>query len=390
MILSMVNEPTINGFLRKRFSAKEVFKAQVAVDLLPDNDVQAIILSEYMGDTEAILNAVITIRKASPVKIIYIGHDIPEILGKALIGAGVLILAGEFSEEQLVALVEQYYDEETVQRFADPEIAAAAAVNINLPSIIRQPIISITGGSGSGKSAIASALARVVGEHVRTVLVDVSTSPKQHVYFDVKDKYHHKNINKYSLSNTGVENFLIEINKNLFLLPGATDTRGEINMSQASMSNLIDQLRSLFDVIIFDCSSIINDMATHEAVKASREVLMVTVGDILGLEDVKGLLEYMPENVKWLQNKYIGSSINHVYVQLKNKKKPVLSIPYIDYTEVASAIEKGKSHSVLEDAAKEISRDVLKIAPPEEKKKTLLEKIFRRGDRHGQDTTVGS
>jgi MinD-like ATPase involved in chromosome partitioning or flagellar assembly len=384
----MVNEATINSFLRKRFSTREVFNAQVAVDFLQDNEVEAIIMSEFMGTTEAILEAIITIRKASPVKVIYIAREIPEILGKALIGAGVLILEGEFSEHQLVALVEQYYNEDVISRFADPEIAAAAAINITLPNIIRQPIISITGGSGSGKSMVAGALARVVGEHVRTVLVDISINPKQHVYFDIKDKFHEKNINKYILSkSSNVEDYLVEISKNLFLLPGPTDTRPEFDITSGQMDKLIDDLRGLFDVIIFDCSSQVNHVATYEAISAAREVLLVTVGDISGLDDITWIKDFLPTNSNWIQNRYTGSTINHLYTQWQHKQKPVLSIGDINYAELTSAMEKGKSHPILEKAARTISLDVLKIAPPE-KRNHSLSKLFKKKAVGAIDETV--
>ncbi|WP_288925363.1 AAA family ATPase [Aminobacterium colombiense] len=379
MILSMVNETTINSFLRKRFSTREVFDAQVAVDFLQDNEVEAIVISEFMGTTEAILEAVIIIRKASPVKVIYISREIPEILGKALIGAGVLMLEGEFSENQLVALVEQYYNEDTIRRFADPEIAAAAAININLPSIIRQPIISIVGGSGSGKSMVAGALARVVGDHVKTVLVDISPNPKQHVYFDIKDKFHEKNINRYILSKAAdIEDYLVEISKNLFLLPGPTDTRPEFDITSGQMAKLIDDLRELFDVIIFDCSSQVNHIATYEAITASREILLVTVGDVSGLDDITWIKDYLPANAHWIQNRYTGSTLNHVYVQWQHRQKPVLSIEDINYSELATAMEKGKSHPLLEKAARTISLEVLKIAPPEKRNRSLFAKLFKK------------
>lgn len=383
MILSMVNEPIINNFIKKRFSVRDVFSAQVAVDFLAEQPVQAIIMSEFFGTTEAILEAIITIRKASPVKIIYIAREIPEILGKALIGAGVLILEGEFSEHQLVALVEQYYNEDAIRRFADPEIAAAAAVSISLPSIIRQPIISVVGGSGAGKSTIAGALARVVGQHVKTVLVDISLSPKQHVYFDIRDKFHHKNINKYLLNRgVKVEDYLVEISKNLFLLPGPVDTRPEFDITATQMAKLVGELRDLFDVIIFDCSTLVNHMATYEAITASREVLFVTLGDVSGLEDAIWLKDFMPDNVSWIQNKHIGSSLNHLYVQWQHKQKPVLSVPYISYPELAAVMDKGKAHPTMEKVARKLSIDVLKIGPPspeKQRQKPFLDKLRRKG-----------
>lgn len=374
----MVNEPELNAFLRKRFSSKEVYTAQVAVDLLHDNQVQAVVLSEFFGGKELILDIVMAIRRASPVKIIYIAHTVPEDLGRALMGIGALVVEGGFSEEQLVALVEQYYNEDAVRRFSIPEIAAAAAVNAKLPSVIRQRIVSIVGAPGAGKSVIAGGLARAASKSVKTVLVDVANFPVQHVYFSIKDEYHHRNITKYAINSSArVQDYLVEIEPNLSLLPGAVTTWGEPKISTGRMSVLIDDLRSQFDVIIFDCSPFINEIATDDAVKASQEVVMVTTADLVGLHNATRLFPYLSSNVVWLQNRFVGSDLNHFYMRLINKKRPAVTVADIPYTDLTGIVSKGKVHPVIEKGAEELSIKVLKLASP--KKKAGFQLPFRRG-----------
>lgn len=370
LLLTMANDQAINTFLRKRFHAKEIYTVQMAVDFLKDYEIQAIVLSEFTGTEEVILGAVSAIRQASPVKIIYIGRDISESLGKALLRAGVLILEGEFTENQLVALVEQDDNAEAVRRFA---VATGETIEAEAASFIRQRIISVIGAPGAGKSLFSNCLARVIAQGgVKTLLVDVANFPMQHVYFSIKDKHQARNITLYGINPSAqLKDHLVEAASNLFLLPGAVTTWGEPKVSSTRMNKLIQEAKDQFDVIIFDCSPFINEEITDDAVRASRDVFMITTADLPGLHNATRLMPFVPEGSYWVQNRYMGLDANQLYMAIVKRSSPVARIPEIDSYALASAVAKGKPHPIMLKAAKEIAIKVLGIQTQARKSKGI-------------------
>lgn len=345
MLILLTNNETINNFLRKRFRSKEVYTVQVALDFLAEFPVKAIVLSEFIGDESAILSAVTEIRKAGPTKIIYIAREVSEEAGRALFAAGVMIVEGEFTEELLVSLVEQYYPEETVKRFALSNLSEDVVPGA--PTIVRQRVLSFTGGPGSGKSVIASCLARAASKSAKTLLVDLGDFPRQHIYFDMKGKYRDRNLDLYAVNlQSKLADHLVEIGINLYVLPGSVTAFGETKILPQRMRDLIREAKENFDVIIFDCSPHLNDVATNEAIKAG-DVFLVTAADNCGRTDALKYAEYLPDLFFWVENRFLQSTPEDLYLKFKHKMSPSFRFPLVDVVELQQALDKGRPHPVL-------------------------------------------
>lgn len=370
MLILMTNNNIINGFLRKRFRAKEVYTVQMIIDLLKDYSVQAVVLSEFVGEEGSIIAAVSAIRQASPVKIIYIAREVSEEAGRALFGAGVMIVEGEFQEELLVSLVEQYYDTDAVKRFALSDLTEEAAAG--LPTFVRQRVIAFVGGPGSGKSVITNSLARVIAKSgARTLLVDLGDYPMQHIYFDMKGKYRERNIDLYAINmQSKLKNHLVEIGMNLYVLPGAQTNLGEIKITAQRMKDLLREAKEQFDVLIFDCSHHINEISTDEAVKAANDVFMVTTADNGGRTHAIRLSEYLPDNFFWVENRYIETTPQDLYMKFKHKMSPVFRFPIVDsLVSLQQTLDKGQAHPVMLDYAGRFTEKVLGLKPAKSRNK---------------------
>ena len=173
-------------------------------------------------------------------------------------------------------------------------------------------VVSVIGPSGGvGKTTIATNLAASFAEFgLKTCLVDFSLQfGDVGLFTNIKPTFtvYDLMVNNSDF-NPNMNLFIQHVNPNLFVLPAPVLPEQADYITRSMVAKMIKNLSLFFDVVVFDNSSIINDISL-ELFQLSHQIILVTTKDLGSIKNSKLAIDiltklHVEDRLKLVLNKY--------------------------------------------------------------------------------------
>ncbi len=238
---------------------------------------------------------------------------------------------------------------------------------------VKENIISVIGMRGGiGKTTIATNLAAAFANYgYKVCLVDMALQfGDVYLYNNVKPTFTLSDLIEEHLDNdTNIENYMIQKNENLFILPAPTNPEQASLVNKESTKELFVKLSNHFDAVICDTPSIFNDISLA-TIKLSKDILMVGTIDLATVKNCRLLVDLLTKlrldsKIKLVVNKSGEENHGLSYNKFRSLiKLPVFAAIPCDYYRVEEFVSKGEPFVTkypYEDITRSIETMVAKL-----------------------------
>lgn len=238
---------------------------------------------------------------------------------------------------------------------------------------VRENIISVIGmRGGTGKTTIATNLAASFANYgYKVCLVDMALQFGDiYLYNNVKPTFTLSDLIEEHLDNdSNIENYMIQKNENLFILPAPTNPEQAALVNKESTKELFAKLSNHFDAVICDTPSIFNDISLA-TIKLSKDILMVGTIDLATIKNCRLLVDLLTKlrldsKIRLVVNK--SSEENHGLSYAKFRSLinlPIFAAIPTDYYRVEEFVSRGEPFVTkypYEDITRSIETMVAKL-----------------------------
>jgi pilus assembly protein CpaE len=229
--------------------------------------------------------------------------------------------------------------------------------------------ISAKGGVGATVLAVNTAVALAVSKKHTVALLDLSLqSGDTSVLLDIVPQTTILDIcqNIHRLDIAFLRGAMIPHNSGIGFLAAPRELEDCDEIRSEHIAAILDLIRKLHDNIVIDCSSMLVNDCTIEALRRSDKVFVVTDMSVPSIRNTTRLFKLIRkfgipnEQIEIVINRFIKDSVLSIGEIEKNFEKPVYWLVPNDFTDIVSSINRGVPLVKLSPGAP-FSRNILEL-----------------------------